>query len=522
MKPLKIILTIALIIVSVTVFSQDPRFTTRHAKNWASAVDDSLDNYSADINTNTTNITSNDADILINKTQLQDSLGWQFVDAATYGDGVTDATAHIQSKIDEVKHGILYLPIGKYFVDSLLVQYSTTIIGAGWSRNDSASAIYSIRNKDIITFSPKAGAVFNYGPSVENLIIEGGSDADSSGQHGVVINGDWAVKLERVNVVNCGGYGVYFAKESGTWGSSIENCNIRRNNLGGIYGRSTATSNINAITIKDSYISNYGYGINLIGTNIIIRDNIIELNDSSGIFMSALDLGNTISCNSNNTVIDGNYFEHNGGGDIYIDGYYNADPLAQQFHYNTTINNNYIYNESASIDKPGVDALITINDRSGNNYTTQDLYIGSGNKLASGGVLKYVDARSKLDHTSFVYISEQANYEGLNFSGFGINGVAYGGPRYQTVVAGTGITAAKLSPFMWIANSGNIDITADPQITGGQDGQRIVLFNGENNNFTLDDGTGLNLTGQFVMGQGDSIELIYFNGNWIELTRSDN
>ena len=82
-------------------------------------------------------------------------------------------------------------------------------------------------------------------------------------------------------------------------------------------------------------------------------------------------------------------------------------------------------------------------------------------------------------------------------------------------------------PILLIASynlSGALDITANPQIADGYDGQIIHLYHRDTDTMTLDDGTGLVLSGQFVMGQDDMITLIYYKGSdwWVEISRSDN
>lgn len=66
-------------------------------------------------------------------TMLQDSLGWQIVDAATYGDGVVDATAHIQAKYDAVSDsgGVVFYPNGTYRItDKIEIRKPTHSLGS--------------------------------------------------------------------------------------------------------------------------------------------------------------------------------------------------------------------------------------------------------------------------------------------------------------------------------------------------------------------------------------------------------
>lgn len=56
-------------------------------------------------------------------------------------------------------------------------------------------------------------------------------------------------------------------------------------------------------------------------------------------------------------------------------------------------------------------------------------------------------------------------------------------------------------------------------------GQIITIIgSSDSNTLTLDDGTGLRLTGQCVLGISDNITLLYEGtiGDWIEISRSNN
>ncbi len=78
------------------------------------------------------------------------------------------------------------------------------------------------------------------------------------------------------------------------------------------------------------------------------------------------------------------------------------------------------------------------------------------------------------------------------------------------IVAETGITTAMLSSTMLYNGSSAIDITANPQIVDGYDGQEITIVgSSDTNKLTLDDGNGLHLNAQCVLGLGDLITLRY-------------
>jgi hypothetical protein len=102
----------------------------------------------------------------------------------------------------------------------------------------------------------------------------------------------------------------------------------------------------------------------------------------------------------------------------------------------------------------------------------------------------------------------------------------------QTPSAVASITAAGgINPtktYMRITGeAGSIDISANPQIAVGTDGDMLIL-EGRNDTATikLDDGTGLVLQGgqSFVLGKNDIIKFIYnaTDAAWIECQRSDN
>lgn len=111
--------------------------------------------------------------------------------------------------------------------------------------------------------------------------------------------------------------------------------------------------------------------------------------------------------------------------------------------------------------------------------------------------------------------------------------MAIGGPVVMTptsttsIVASTGITSAQItSQVLRVQGSGGaVDITANPQIAAGTDGQ-ILEIHGESNTNTvkLDTGTGVLLAGgvSFTMGLGDILVLRYIGTTWREISRANN
>jgi hypothetical protein len=76
------------------------------------------------------------------------------------------------------------------------------------------------------------------------------------------------------------------------------------------------------------------------------------------------------------------------------------------------------------------------------------------------------------------------------------------------------------------SSGGAIDLTSNPQVADGQDGQICIIQVISTNTVKIDDGTGLQLAGgvSFTMGQGDILALQYNSGlgDWYEMYRADN
>lgn len=90
------------------------------------------------------------------------------------------------------------------------------------------------------------------------------------------------------------------------------------------------------------------------------------------------------------------------------------------------------------------------------------------------------------------------------------------------ITAASGITVTNTSMYIQ-GSGGDIDITADPQIIAGTNGQ-ILIINGQNENqkITLDNGTGVHLHGKAIIGDHDVLGLIYHNedSQWEEMFRN--
>jgi len=99
----------------------------------------------------------------------------------------------------------------------------------------------------------------------------------------------------------------------------------------------------------------------------------------------------------------------------------------------------------------------------------------------------------------------------------------------NSVAASSGITSSMLDKTLIKiqGDGGAVDITANPQIVDGVDGQVIILKGDHNTNTVqIDDGDGVALNNgtAFVMGKGDVLKL-YYDGTddiWYEISRSKN
>lgn len=91
------------------------------------------------------------------------------------------------------------------------------------------------------------------------------------------------------------------------------------------------------------------------------------------------------------------------------------------------------------------------------------------------------------------------------------------------IVAANGITAT--ATYMQIAGSGGaVDISANPQIAVGTNGQMLYLQGtSDTNTVRFDDGTGLKLNSAsfFILGDNDTISFVFQSGIWIELSRNN-
>jgi hypothetical protein len=100
----------------------------------------------------------------------------------------------------------------------------------------------------------------------------------------------------------------------------------------------------------------------------------------------------------------------------------------------------------------------------------------------------------------------------------------------ETITAGGGVTEAMLAKKVILIagdGAGTTDISANPQIAAGSNGQMIILIGTNDSNlvkFDNDNGLQLSAATSFTLGVGDILQLVYVDSisKWVEISRTDN
>jgi len=100
----------------------------------------------------------------------------------------------------------------------------------------------------------------------------------------------------------------------------------------------------------------------------------------------------------------------------------------------------------------------------------------------------------------------------------------------NVITSALGVTAAMIGKKVILIagdGAGTTDISENPQIAFGQNGQEIVLIGTSDTDLVkFDNGNGLQLSAatSFTLGAGDIMQLIYVGsiGKWVEISRTDN
>jgi hypothetical protein len=340
---------------------------------------------------------------------FQDSLGWFDVKAyGAVGNGIADDRAAIQAAIDAADDGVVYFPPGIYDVgDSILITNSVTIIGAG-----SGGDCRIVATTDNPVFHVDDGDAYAYPGVIRDIMIQGTNNASHTDQHGIVFSSLHSWDVERVFFYQLGGSGIWFGHDP-VGGQTIRKSVFRNNHASAIYGRNQPDNNnaqINAIDINNCWIDdNYLHGVDIIGNNINITENIIERNYGRGIKIAADNCPTADNVTGSGINIKGNYLERNGwdgassydSSEIYIEaGYLTGSNL--KYIYNLTIEDNFIisWGNANCIEAgvyPGASAL-----------GFNNCYIGRNSYTAASGV--FFDGGNAMDEDNKLWIDNQTTW----------------------------------------------------------------------------------------------------------------
>ena len=174
---------------------------------------------------------------------------------------------------------------------------------------------------------------------------------------------------------------------------------------------------------------------------------------------------------------------------------------------------------------------VTVGSTNGASATTIDsgtgaINIGNGAqartvRLGTGAAVQTVVIGENSNATSAVTINAGRT------GNINLSGPLVVTPNSGIAVPVGGIAATDLTRgYLRISGSGGaIDITANPQVADGTDGQMITIeCTSGANTVKFDDGNGLQLTSgvSFTMGANDILTLVYDGTDWIETGRRNN
>lgn len=205
-------------------------------------------------------------------------------DYGAKGDGVTDDTLAIQAALDTRQP--VFIPQGNYVVTDTLLYYTKQIIeGVG----DTSNIISQISGKPVMK---NAEPFFN--THFTDFRIEG---------NGAELNGIEMLKgfehfyIDRLSIVGVGGNGLHLDEIYGLYANGLHIIGLS-NTQYGLYAYGC-----NGCKISDSLFKSCKQGIHTDWTyKFTIKDNIIESNDGTGLYMKRPNMGS----------VKDNYFENNG------------------------------------------------------------------------------------------------------------------------------------------------------------------------------------------------------------------
>jgi hypothetical protein len=234
-------------------------------------------------------------------------------DYGAVGDGVHDDTAAIQAAITAAAYGTVLIPAGTYKHTGFTITNAVKIVGVGWGK----TILNNVGTGPSITISSTPGYDWQLvmgGPVIEDLRIDGLGD-------GILYITQTHTLIHNVCICVYG-YGIHIGdgiSDHHATCLTVDHCLIDGCVGGGVYGKASAAAQINAVTITNSEIAHSpGNGVDLWGISIRIENCIIEGNAGYGVVLSEADVP-TYSYLADSTSIQGNYFEANVLGNIYVE-----------------------------------------------------------------------------------------------------------------------------------------------------------------------------------------------------------
>jgi hypothetical protein len=486
------------------------------------------------------------------------------------GDDSTDNTAALQAWINAVEAGngrSGYLPKGTYqhtglAITSVVILYGDGGLGNAPGFTNGGTILNNIHiSNNSLTID---------GTLIVNLLIRDmtfTADSSVTGHtgNGIVINAQGEMTLRNVTVIGHGGDGMQLSTTYHTNGVNIDDCYIAYNKGNGIYGRTEAAKQLNAITIQNSQIyANElvtGGGINIWGNVVNIKHNTIQYNLGAGIMLSGEDMA-TVNSSAMKINVKDNYFEGDAGGEILAECSHDV-PTSRTHSLQYLVIEDNSFSLLAAQVNVGVTAIVTFRYNTDyayyagffpaylgkNRYYTNTLYYAEFNTTATYLVTVQVDlADGTVIGTYFHGLSASTTIEEIRIrSGVGQPTIVpdYRGQRYLDTtnqrfwMAFQSGSADYFRPIsdgiiMTMADSATPSVlsgrnfvtggtTTITNFTNGYIGKTITIL--ADHSVTITDGTNIFLAGSanFAMAASDSLTLIEkADGKWYEISRSDN
>jgi hypothetical protein len=192
-----------------------------------------------------------------------------------------------------------------------------------------------------------------------------------------------------------------------------------------------------------------------------------------------------------------------------------------------SLNSIFQLNSNVTVTDVGVGQVaVTTDDIEVARFTGGRVGIGvvspSSSLDVGGGTPTYIDG------VNDILVKGDIESDGTIYGNIGVSGTMVLMPPASTlsVVAGTGVAPLTNSMLRVVGSGGAVDVSANPQIAVGHDGQELVIIGTSNTNTVkFNSNNGLSLAGgvPFTLGQGAVLRLIYDGsvGLWREISRSD-